>query len=186
MVDEIRFMAHCLSFVSHFISRPSLMRWSPEHVQLIAVIYAMIGSKRITARCSCIWPTGKARKMYYLIHQLGENSGSHQRDVAERNWLSISLSVANQVWGSSPPPRFFLHSGGCSIGRRVQSMPSVVSCLACAVWPTSLCSPVSAGSRSAAQTMVRPPVLNTFFYVKKKKAIRNSLFKTHKTYNKYH
>lgn len=45
--------------------------------------------------------------------------------------------------------------GGCSISPPVLSMPSVGFYLDCAVCPTSQLSPVSAGSKCAAQTMVR-------------------------------
>lgn len=45
--------------------------------------------------------------------------------------------------------------GGCSISPPVLSTPFVGFYLDCAVCPTSQLSPVSAGSKSAAQTMVR-------------------------------
>lgn len=37
--------------------------WSLVHVHLIAVMCAMIGSKCITAHCSCIWPKGRSENV---------------------------------------------------------------------------------------------------------------------------
>lgn len=54
---------------------------------------------------------------------------------------------------------FVFHSGGYSTWQPALSMPSAVFCLDCAVWPTSQCFPVSAGSRSAVQTTVIQQVL---------------------------
>ena len=133
-------------------SPPADLLWFPEHVRLIAVISVMIGSKCITAHYSCVWPKGRLENISPL-----SSAGCELCNSPEGlKWLSIRISEKNQVQMSSL--LFSLHSGGCLIRQPVLSMPSVAFCLACAVWPTSLCFPASVGSRFAAQTMVRQPL----------------------------
>lgn len=64
---------------------------------------------------------------------------------------SIHLPRFYPFFCASP---FFL-AGGCSISPRVSFTPFVGFYLDCAAYPTSQFSPASAGSKSAAQTMVR-------------------------------
>lgn len=78
------------------------------------------------------------------------NCVTHQKDLQRH----LGVTEEDSHW-QNVLRCFSLGSGGCSLKRRAPSTPSVAFCLACAVWPTSPCSPASAGSRSAAQTTVR-------------------------------
>lgn len=100
-----------------------------------AVKCAVIGFECIAALCSSVWL--KAGPDMF-------NSFSSGR--CELHYTSAKFT----------PVLLSLLPGGCSISPPVLFTPFVGFYLGCAVYPTSQPSPVSAGSKSAAQTMVRP------------------------------
>lgn len=152
--------------ICHFVPRSSCSG-PPVHVYLIAVMCATVGSKCITARCSCVWARGRTRKCITRSFDFGwfvqQGMGILLGHLGWL-WLSFKMSVIKRHFETQPnwETLFFTSfPGGCSTRQPALCTPSVAFYLACAAFPTWLPSPVSAGSRSAVQITVREPKTNS-------------------------
>lgn len=132
-------------FSPHLMTFPA--SYSYPLMMMCGCQLSCVGSKCIT---TVVCDVTEHQKMYHLSSSEYKLLYSTWRNLDKNLHFNIRSSISKKGIFFF----FFLYAGGYSTGWPALYTPFVVFCLDCAVWPTSLCSLVSAGWRSAAPTMV--------------------------------
>lgn len=125
--------------------------WILQRYAVVLLLFPLWSLERPTAPQMCHDWVWMHRCALQLSVTQGRNRYASTSVIISGTNCSIHLPCFYPFFCASP---FFL-AGGCSISPRASFTPFVGFYLDCAAYPTSQFSPASAGSKSAAQTMVR-------------------------------